>query len=424
MFRITTQQQFNNSIDNMLASQSKLNNLQEQSSSGKRVLNPADDPVAAAQIVKLEREMAQYDKYDINIKVTDRRLTLQETVQADLRTSLNRIKELIVQGSTGTLTDSDRASVANSMKTETELMVSLMNTQDSQGEYLFAGSKGKTKPYQLQTDGSYKYFGDDGQRNIQVSNELFVPSNDSGQYLFEAVTDDLKADVRGTYASQLPVSTPLVSNVTFDNKAAQEKFTEATKNLGDLKIIVTAGPNAYSIQDSSGNPVNDFLGTPITAIPYTPGGQVDVLGMKFNLSAAPGVFAGADQNVLHIEPERKNIIDAVQDYVKALEKPITNQTERDALATATTEIFAQWDQASERNIESVTRLGTRQKFLDQVRSSNADFTLFTKTSLSSIQDINATEVFSQFKLEEVTLQAAQAVFGRVSALSLFDHIQN
>jgi len=33
------------------------------------------------------------------------------------------------------------------------------------------------------------------------------------------------------------------------------------------------------------------------------------------------------------------------------------------------------------------------------------------------------EAISKFKLEEITLEASQAVFGRLSALSLFNHIQ-
>ena len=146
MIRVTTAQQYNNSIDNMQRSNVSLDKLQQQISSGKRILQPSDDPVAAAQVIKLERELAQYDKYDLNIQVTDRRLTLQESIMSSMRNSLNRINELVIKGSTGTLTDSDRASIAVSMRTETEFMASLMNTQDSQGEYIFAGSLGNTKP--------------------------------------------------------------------------------------------------------------------------------------------------------------------------------------------------------------------------------------------------------------------------------------
>jgi|GEM_PF-2168729 len=425
MLRVTTAQQFTNSIDNMQRSNVSLDKLQQQVSSGKRMHQPSDDPVAAAQVVKLERELAQYDKYEINIKVTDRRLTLQESVMSSMRTSLNRIKELVIQGSTGTLTDSDRGSIANNLKVETEFMASLMNTQDSQGEYIFAGSKGGIKPYQLQADGSYDYQGDDGQRKIQVSNDLYIPSNDSGEYLFEAVTSDLKATIKGTYASQAIVPTPLVSNIRFETEEDQAKYQELTAGLGDITTVVSGvGPTlAVTMTDSKGFPVKDEDGNDITGRLVPTGGELEVLGMKMDVTAPTGAFLDEDTLVLHIEPEQKNILDIALDYAKALEIPLTNQSSRDALAEATTKVFAQWDEASERNIESVTRLGSRLSFMEKITSNNLDFTLFAETSLSSIQDVDMPEAISKFKLEEITLEASQAVFGRLSALSLFNHIQ-
>jgi len=422
MMRVTTAQQYTTSIDNMQRSNVAMDKLQQQVSSGKRVLKPSDDPIAAAQILKLQRELAQYDKYDINIKVTDRRLTLQESVMSSMRDSLNRVKELIIKGSTATLTDSDRASVANDMRTEAEFMAGLMNTQDSQGEYIFAGSKGNIKPYQLQNDGSYDYQGDEGQRKIQVSNDLFIPSNDSGEYLFEAVTDDLKTEINGAYASQAGPPTPVVSNVTFKDQDSQDLYKNLTDGLGDLQVVVAAGP-VITMTDSSGNPVKDKNGVDITARAVPASGTIEIIGMTFDVVAPTGAFPGDDTVVLHTQPEQKNVLDIVQDYATAMEKPQNNQQARDDFQTATTKAFEQWDQASERNIESVTRLGSRLSFMEKVTNNNLDFKLFAETALSSIEDVDMASAISEFKLEEVTLQAAQAVFGRVSALSLFNHIQ-
>ncbi|MEH6442284.1 MAG: flagellar hook-associated protein FlgL [Oceanospirillaceae bacterium] len=426
MLRVTTQQQYNTSIDNMQRSNVKLDNLQQQISTGKRILQPSDDPVAAAQVLKLERELAQFDKFDINIKAADTRLTLEESILSSMRTSLNRVKELTIQGSTGTLTDSDRASIAVNLKEEADFMAGLMNSKDSQGEYIFAGSKGNTKPYEKQPDGSYQYQGDDGQRKIQVSSELFIPSNDSGQYLFESVAADLQTTIKGAFASQSPAVASVVSNITFKDQEAQDLHTKLTAGLGDIKVVVTAGaPPLVTMTDSNGDPVEDNDGNDITAR-ATVAGKLEVLGMEFDVTTAAGFpanFTGEDTVVLHTQPEQKNILDIVQDYAKALEVPLTDQTKRDEFAVATTKMFGQWDQASERNIESVTQLGSRLSFMEKVKDNNLDFTLFAKTSLSSIQDVDMPEAISKFKLEEVTLQASQAIFGRIAALSLFDHIQ-
>jgi flagellar hook-associated protein 3 FlgL len=150
----------------------------------------------------------------------------------------------------------------------------------------------------------------------------------------------------------------------------------------------------------------------------------ELYGMKFELGSALAVetFVGENTNVLHTQPENKNILDAVQEYAKELEKPVLDGDTRTNLEDKTEIMFAQWDQASERNIESVTRLGSRLSFMENVTSNNLDFKLFAQTSLSSIQDTNMPEAISKFKLEEITLEASQAVFGRLTALSLFNHI--
>ena len=424
--RVTTQQQYLNSIDNMQTSQTKLAKLQNQIDTGKRIDKPSDDPVAAAQVVKLERELAQYEKYQLNITVTQRRLELQETVLDDVRIQMNRVKELTLQGANGTLTDQDRKTIAAEINETVDHIASLMNTKDAQGEYIFAGNTGKIQPYQQQTDGSYSYKGDEGQRMIQVSPELIVPSNDSGRYLFESVTGSPVTTIKGAYAAQPGPPTPVVSNVTYPTTADENSFLEKTSQFGDLTVNVLPaagpGPFTYEVRDSAGNIVQDENGANITgAVPAT---AVNVHGMRFDVAtpANPVNFAGERSLVLSTEPEKKNILNIAQDLAKDLEKPITNQTERDALKASVNKYLDQWDEAAERNNESITRVGSRLASLKNVSEANLDFKLFTETSLSSLRDTNMPEAISKFSLEEATLQASQLTFGRVSALSLFNHI--
>ncbi|MDX2421371.1 MAG: flagellar hook-associated protein FlgL, partial [Amphritea sp.] len=164
--RISTQQQYLKAADNMQQSQVKLANLQEQITTGKKLVNPSDDPVAAAQVIKLERELAQSEKYEDNIDVTERRLELEDTILSDINIAVDRMRELAVQAGNGVLGDQDRASISSELYQLTDYVAGLMNTQDSEGEYLFAGSKGSTQPYVASGDGSYEYMGDDGQRMI------------------------------------------------------------------------------------------------------------------------------------------------------------------------------------------------------------------------------------------------------------------
>jgi flagellar hook-associated protein 3 FlgL len=417
--RIGTQQQYLKSIDNMQQNQTRLAELQEQSSSGKRLQTPSDDPVAAAQLVKLERELAQYEKFEDNINVTQRRLEMEESILDGVYSATTRLKELTIYAGNGTLSSADRETIAQEVDELTEYVAGLMNTQDSLGEFLFAGSKGGTQPYEQLADGTYQYNGDDGQRNIQVGTQLYVASNDSGSYLFESVEGRLQANLTGesVAAGNSFMTIPSASaeyTSDFESIDEEERFKEATKGLGDLTVTVNndgAGALTYSIADSAGNVV-------VPATSYNDGDTVEFNGLQFDLAGLP-TTGSAEQSelTLSVEPERMNILDVAQNLSNTL-RTESGETLTESLAL-TLDYF---EQSGDRVLEATATLGTRLSSIEQITSTNDDFKLFTQTAISQLEDADLAEVLSLYALEETTMQASQAVFGRVSQLSLFDYI--
>lgn len=419
--RIATQQQYLRAIDQMQRNQAELAKLSDQAS-GKKLLKPSDDPVAAAQVVKLEREMAQYKKYDDNINVTQRRLELEDSILGSVYTTTDRLRELTLQAGSIGLNDQDRLGIAKELNQLTEYLAGLMNTQDSEGEYLFAGSQGKTQPYIAQADGRYGYQGDDGQRLIQVGAELYVPSNDSGQYLFESVPGRLDMQLTGNaiasgdvFATIPPAGASYTSD--FLDPASEQRFKTAVQGQGDLLLTVnepTPGNYTYEITGSGGAVL-----APATA--FTPGDTIDFNGLRFDL-AAPANMA---ENTIRLTPgnENKNLLNVAVDLAQVLSKPITDAASRQALQKANSEAQAQFKQAADRTLEARATLGSRLKTLESVSEANTDFKLFTKTALSNLEDSDLVDVASRFKLAKVGLEAAQATFAQISSLSLFNYIR-
>ena len=419
--RISTQQQYLQTIDTMQRGQVNLDKLNQQISTGKKLITPSDNPVAAAQVVKLERELAQYNKFDDNINVTQRRLELEETILGDVNIAIDRMRELAIQAGNGVLGDQDRKALSQELYQLKDYVAGLMNTRDSEGEYLFAGSQGSTKPYTETSNGRYQYNGDDGQRMIQVGSDLYMPSNDSGQFLFESVEGPLQVSLTGqaVYDANLANVDPFVSQVAFADKSAEESFKTAIQGLGDLSVTVnepTPGSYTYTISDSGGN-------AQVSAASFTPGEPIDFNGMTFNLGV-PTDPADPLLNTIHLtaSTEKRNILDAAIDLAEVLAKPIATGESRSALSEAIATGLEQFKQAAEQTLEARTTLGSRLKTLEYSSSSNLDFKLITNTALSLLVDANLDEVISQFKLQEVTLQASQATFGRMSSLSLFNYI--
>jgi len=145
--RISTSQVFLSNLDNLTRTNTELFKTQQQLSTGKKVLQPSDDPLAAAQIIKLKKEVARNDQFQGNIDVSRRRLELEEIALDQLNNINIRLREITIQAGNGVLSAADRESLATEVDEMTQQMLGLMNTKDAQGEYLFAGFKGGDAAY-------------------------------------------------------------------------------------------------------------------------------------------------------------------------------------------------------------------------------------------------------------------------------------
>ncbi|ANG61730.1 flagellar hook-associated protein 3 [Marinobacterium aestuarii] len=184
--RISTQQVFLNNVDNLSRANSALIKTQEQIATGKRVLQPSDDPLAASQIIKLEQELARTDQFQSNIDVSNRRLSFEETTLDELFNNAVRLREITIQAGSAALGSQDRAALATEVDGIIDQMQGLMNTRDVQGEYLFSGFQGDKQAYSFNdVTERYEFQGDAEQRFIQIGPDNRIASTDSGAQLFE-----------------------------------------------------------------------------------------------------------------------------------------------------------------------------------------------------------------------------------------------
>ena len=152
--RVSSNQFQKVAIDAMLDQQSKLSKVQEQVATGKKITKPSEDPVAAAKVVKLNDILKTAEQYQANINVARSRLTLEESALADSVSIYHRIRELTIQANNAGQTNETRGYVAEEMAQLLEELVALANATDSNGEFLFAGNKGKFKPFAKNADGN------------------------------------------------------------------------------------------------------------------------------------------------------------------------------------------------------------------------------------------------------------------------------
>lgn len=224
--RLSTQQFFIQNLTNVQQSNSQIFKYQQQLSTGQKLSKPSDDPLAATQINKFERLIARNDVFSRNVDVAERRLNLEESTLTLVVDSMQKIKELSVQANNGGLSDNDLNIIGTELNQLLGQLAGAVNTQDAQGEYLFSGFKGQTKPYQLDASDNYVYQGDSGQRFLNVGENTTVASTDAGASIFGSGEDNLLNTVK-RMAEQLSSNAPDIALFN-DEIPSFDRFFEQT----------------------------------------------------------------------------------------------------------------------------------------------------------------------------------------------------
>jgi len=155
--RVTNQMMASNFIMNLNTHLEKLNRLQEEISSGKRVNKPSDDPSSAPKIMEIEHQLKMNDQYKKNIQNGISRLNDTESYLNNLQNIVTRARDLAIQGSNATLSRDDMEGMAIEVNHILEETVSLSNKKSFE-DYLFAGTYGK-EPFKATRNGDGEIVG-------------------------------------------------------------------------------------------------------------------------------------------------------------------------------------------------------------------------------------------------------------------------
>ena len=123
MTRVAFDNSYRTATDQLGLAAARLQNSQEQLGSGRRVTKSSDDPIAAPKILQLSTSLAHMDEYDRNLNFAEERLSKLTDQLNRIGDMLNNLKELAVQGSSGTYSAQDRAA----MRTTAESTLDLIN---------------------------------------------------------------------------------------------------------------------------------------------------------------------------------------------------------------------------------------------------------------------------------------------------------
>ena len=416
--RISTAAYFQTGLNSLNRQQSELMHVFQQVSSGKRMITPADDPLAAAQSLTLAQAKSMNSRFAENRQVAVRNLGEEENVLMSLIPQVNGAKTRLLEAANGTLSNADREALATVFEEMRDSIANLANAQDASGQYMFSGSQGTLQPFSKNTDGSYKYVGDRSDRNIQVDQTSQLPRSHHGVDVFlRATPGSLVFFTSGHLANS---GTGEIGGVSIadSSKATQVQSIDiavtagATPDSPNLIITTKALDENGVLQETEKTVVHEAgttrldLGNGLTvALNGTP-----KAGDSFSLTNSQNQYGNDELNLLN----------TLNDVVNALRLDVDgNPANKATMQNVLNRAMQHTDLAYDNILTIRASVGARMNEVDALSHVGSMQALHLSSEISRIEDLDYYSASTQLEMRTSALEAAAIAFKKIQSTNLF-----
>lgn len=409
--RISSVTMFEQSVSSMNRQQSDFLKVSQQIASGRRVVNPSDDPQAASRAVGVDQARAVTQQHADSRVSARNALAQTESVLNSVSDAVTSAKTLLVQASSDTLSDADRQSVASELRGVYETLIGQANATDGNGRHLFGGYSDSTEPF-VKQDGKIEYVGDSNAREQRIDASRLMKVSDNGEAIFQSVPSGA-----GHVATADGGNT---GSVTF--KGPQIVDQESIKPNQAYTIGFTGDATSgytYEVQDGSGGSF-----TPAITGTYDPDSEAPVRiefeGLSLELEGEPS--AGDSIAVKPAEQGNTDLFATLENALSVLENPTENAADKAALRNTLSTSMRELDNSLDNVLTTRASVGARLNELDVVDSVGGNRMLNYEQTLSDLVDLDYAEAIGEYSLRQVGLQASQKAFADMKGMSLFQFL--
>lgn len=403
--RLGTSNSYDNTLANLQTRQNTLSNLQENLSSGKKINTPADDPTGAAQAERALNRLARIATDQRALEVQRNSIALAESTLGDITSALQEARDLVASAGNGAFSSAERKTVANQINSLRERILALANTQDSNGQPLFAALGSALKP--IAGPAASPDYAFNGLAGTGAGDIYAIPANLDGDAAFM-----LQPARDAAYNVQvLNASGP--TSLRTDNVVASGS---GTPNGSSYSLVVTgfaAGTVTYDLTETTAAGVSTTT-TGMTA-PWTQTGGFAVGGMTgLSLNALGTPTVG---DTLTIKPNTSvfaTLDNAVRDIGGASTSAVASQ--------AVTQALRNLDTSMARIAAVRGQAGDLLNRADTISSTNDQRKIVQDANRSRAEDVDMIQAVSDFQKQQTGYQAALQSYAQIQKLSLFNFI--
>ena len=399
--RVSTTMLNESALNAILQDQTALSSIQNQLSTGKNINSPADNPVGAVQLLQLTGASAQYQQYLSNGQSASTNLTLEQSALSSATNTLQSIRDLIVQANSGTNNASDLQAIGAQVKQLEQQLLGTANSQNAQGQYLFAGYSLSTQPFVRGSSGAVAYVGDNGTNTVPLDSGTSVQTGDAGASVFMNIPG---------------------GNGTFSTAASSTNTGTGVIDAGSVLNRSGWVPDQYTISftDPTDYQVKNSLGTVVASGTYdgSTGGTINFDGIQVGINGSP-----ATGDSFTISPSTaQNVFNTLDGLVGTLNSSPSGAAERAQLSSALGAALQQIDQSLNQISTVSTSVGSRLSLISSLNNSVTSDSTAVATQISNLDGLNYAAATSQYSQQYLALQAAEQSYAQLGQLSLFKYL--
>ena len=389
------QSQFLAALDQL---ESNISTTQNQISSGLSFTTASQNPVAAGLVTNYNQALAQSQQYDTNSNSAQSSLHTEDTALTQVQNALQSLRDLALEANNATETSQDRSAIAAQATQIQSSLLSLANTQDGSGNYIFGGYSTQAQPFSLSATGA-KYSGDQGQRQVQIAAGQTLVVGDNGDLVFNQIKTG-----NGTFNAA-----PAAGNTGSGVVGATTVSNPAAYAGGAYSINFTT-PNTYQVLQGA---------TVVTSGAYTTGQTISFSGLQVTLTGTP-----ATGDSFGVTPSiNQSVFTTVQNLVTALQQSTNSPSGQTHLNNSINSAINNIDRALNQSENVQAGVGARLNSITTQQSVAASQQVQLKQSISTLQSLDYATAITSLDSQNTTLSAAMQAFTITQGLSLFKYIQ-
>ena len=228
-------------LQNLTKSLQEFQRINNQMSSGNAVSKPSDDPVATGRILSLKSSLTAQERYYGNMNDAESFLTTTDDALDNFSESLLRVRTLMLEGGSGSVSSSDRKAIASEIDQVIDQMVEIGNSMCG-SQYIFGGHSTLDKPFTRQGD-EITYKGDSGEISYEIGRGVLLAVNIDGNQLSQIVEEGLGNTE--LFNTLIEIKNSLENNTNIEDLTGEKlsQLDELSDNVLSLRAVVGAKEN-------------------------------------------------------------------------------------------------------------------------------------------------------------------------------------